>query len=183
MGRASSLGYATALASLAWIAPAIGQTTTTRCVTVGNVTDCKGKTADPPLDYAKILGTAGESVPDQRPRQTQPIAPPQVVPTDTQMLARGDMLNTGNGLLETCSATDYQRDAACFAYIRGITDGFSGAMALAEQPQRFCLPDGWTLEQSRDVVLKWLRANPAQRHYSAAVLVVVALNKAAPCGK
>jgi hypothetical protein len=45
----------------------------------------------------------------------------------------------------------------------------------------YCFPDGVTRVQSKDVVCKYLRDNPSERHLSGTVLVRKAFIKAWPC--
>jgi len=86
---------------------------------------------------------------------------------------------TGNELLEFCrsqnpvTAVDYVKDASCIFYIAGITDVINTRQA--------CIASSVTAGQVRDVVVKWLKANPQERHYTAHNLVVLALSKAFPC--
>lgn len=47
--------------------------------------------------------------------------------------------------------------------------------------QRFCTPDNVTNGQMEDIVVKYLKDHPDERHMLAAILVVKAMTKAFPC--
>lgn len=98
-----------------------------------------------------------------------------------QEFPRSSVVETGNDLLVTCSEVDSQLGTACMFYIRGITEGFFGALAATRQPQAFCVPDTVTLIQMRDVIVKWLRDNPDKRHFGANVLIIGIMKAAFPC--
>jgi hypothetical protein len=46
-----------------------------------------------------------------------------------------------------------------------------------------CFPKGSSNDQYRDIVVTYLRDNPAQRHMTASVLGLVALRSAFPCAQ
>lgn len=93
---------------------------------------------------------------------------------------------TGNKVYELCStaktsSTYYQDDAFCAAYIAGVADDLELIRIVGNRPQ--CIPAGVTVGQLRDVVLKRLRENPAERHLSAAAIARFAIMEAYPaCG-
>lgn len=84
----------------------------------------------------------------------------------------------GNKLLATCESEHHSDFGDCIGYITGVADvlqkteinGFTA-----------CLPSNVTRGQIRDVVVRDLRSNPANRHYIATGLVAEALYKAFPC--
>ena len=83
----------------------------------------------------------------------------------------------GNQLQDEC-----QRPAPAFAmgYIFGLLDG----LELGEQfgaKRRVCLPDGVTGGQLKDVVCRYVDANPDQRRVPASYLAETALEEAWPC--
>jgi 2-methylcitrate dehydratase PrpD len=88
---------------------------------------------------------------------------------------------TGNKLLEECEATEPFRQAFCLGYIMGVTDvdGMDGA-AFPER-RRTCVPEDVTNGQLLDILVKYLKNHPEERHYSAAVLAIKAITKAFPC--
>jgi hypothetical protein len=87
---------------------------------------------------------------------------------------------TGNDLLESCESRDFKQ-AFCLGYITGVTDfdGMDGA-AFPER-RRSCIPENVSNGQVRDVVVKYLKDHPEERHLLAAVLIVEAASKAFPC--
>jgi len=81
----------------------------------------------------------------------------------------------GNSLFEKCSATANHFDSTyCLGYVAGMTDAYAYAKSV-------CPPNGFTLGQSVDVVVKYLRDHPEDRHYTAASEVALALEHAFPC--
>ena len=91
----------------------------------------------------------------------------------------------GNKLLSQCRPTANDENRvyklmACVSYIAGVSDA-GGEPQNDVLGYRFCNPLSVTTGQEVDIVVKWLRANPEQRHYVAAGLVAKALSKAFPC--
>ncbi|WP_298966224.1 Rap1a/Tai family immunity protein [uncultured Roseibium sp.] len=100
---------------------------------------------------------------------------------------------TGNDLLRSCREDP---ESFCLGYVAGVTEGvkvgalggtvaamieFQTGLADAKKAQGFCLPAGVTYSQLRDVVVKYLIANPEIRHNLAAPYSVTALGEAFPC--
>jgi hypothetical protein len=83
----------------------------------------------------------------------------------------------GNSLLRECTGSDPEQ-LACLGYIMGITDIIRGKEVLGYKP---CLYSNISVQQLHDVVVLYLRSQPAIRHYSAASLVVAALGHSFPC--
>jgi|SRR5215469_4451814 len=84
--------------------------------------------------------------------------------------------HSANELYASCDPDP--RASACTEYVAGVTDGL---WSLDSHLTEICLPDGVVLNQAVDVVVKWLKDNPAQRHYSASSDIEVALREAFPC--
>ena len=86
----------------------------------------------------------------------------------------------GNTLWADCNgkADDWFIKGYCAGYISSISDALDGN---AIDGYRACLPNGVTIGQVQDVVVKWLRAHPEKRHFQAAGLVAQALEDAFPC--
>jgi hypothetical protein len=93
-----------------------------------------------------------------------------VGPARAQRVSKVD----GNKLLALCSGTDIK---GCDAYLAGVGD----AMAEEPAPRRACIPPRVTGTQLRDVVIKFLREEPAKRELSGGSLTVHAFAKAFPC--
>jgi hypothetical protein len=105
---------------------------------------------------------------------------------------------TGNDLLNQCRFAERSLDdpdsldrdgwisaSLCGGFILGIANVLNilGHDYKHGPPHRFaiCLPPGGTPEQLVNVVMKYLRDNPATTNESGAVLVMVALKIAFPC--
>ena len=90
----------------------------------------------------------------------------------------------GNELLTKCtddkkSKKSMQESALCVGYIAGVLDQFDGQRS--ENNQKACLPSGVTLRQMKAVVVKYIRGNPEQLHFSAETLIVLSAKKAFAC--
>ncbi len=83
---------------------------------------------------------------------------------------------SGNYWLDACTSEVGVRRAACAGYLLGFNDLQSVASLDA-----YCLPSGVTLEQTKHVVVKFLRDNPQRLHEPIARLVLKALQTAFPC--
>ena len=92
----------------------------------------------------------------------------------------------GNDLYERL--TDYKRETSrslvsasmAFGFVVGVADTWNG-QAGAKSGYMFCLPKNVKAGQLVDVVLEYLRTNPADRHYSAGSLVQASFDSAFPC--
>ena len=87
--------------------------------------------------------------------------------------------NDGNELLEVCTQTDYFSQGYCLGYIRALSDGMD--MILAMDNKQVCYGGNVTIGQIRDVVIDYVKRNPAKRNQNAMVLVSWALAEAWPC--
>ena len=89
----------------------------------------------------------------------------------------------GHALYEMCIEND--NTLACTAYVAGVMDFLSAAGKtdiLNEQFQPVCVPQsGVTLGQLQDIVIKYLREHPEERHEPGVFLVVGAIREAFPC--
>lgn len=81
--------------------------------------------------------------------------------------------DTGNSYWERCAAKD---NVVCQATASAYLD-------MMETNGYECATENVTRTQAKDVLLKFLRENPAQRHGAAASLAVVAFTKAFGCTK
>ena len=86
----------------------------------------------------------------------------------------------GNKLWESCSKAEEEPclSGRCINYIRGVTDGIDWS---GQSHCLYCIPENATAGQLKDVVTKWLRDSPQNRHYEAAGLVAQTLSEAFPC--
>jgi hypothetical protein len=96
--------------------------------------------------------------------------------------------DTGNELYATCTGT-VDNEIQCLAFLEGYHTGVTvaalelGRLASipAERLQLYCMPQGVTLGQSKDVVVNFLRDHAQVRHLPANALVLNALELAFPC--
>ena len=95
-------------------------------------------------------------------------------------MGTGGYFETGNTLYTKC--TDPSWGLACTAFIEGVTDGMTLAVATGDK-QLVCAPDTITAGQAKDVVTMYLRDHPATRNLNASLLVAIAEKEAWPCAK
>ncbi|MGC2464984.1 MAG: Rap1a/Tai family immunity protein [Candidatus Acidiferrum sp.] len=88
---------------------------------------------------------------------------------------------TGNDLLESCESTGHFEQAFCFGYITGVTDTDAMDGAAFPDRRRSCVAENVSNGQVKDVVVKYLRDHPEERHLLAAILIVKAMSQAFPC--
>lgn len=104
------------------------------------------------------------------------------LPAAAQRTSRVD----GNKLLQVCSSK--AGAAGCEAYISGVSDTIAlyqeasreshGAMKV---PAAVCVPAQVTGAQMREIVVAWLKQNPANRGRQAAQVVYRAMRDKYPC--
>src|SRR4051812_48053144 len=89
----------------------------------------------------------------------------------------------GNGLLEHCESNEARLREICLGYITGVSDAIttSSDQGLTFLRVRACIPPAATAGQTRDVILRSIRAHPETRHFNAADLAARALAEAWPC--
>lgn len=93
---------------------------------------------------------------------------------------------SGNELFDICtteraSSAYFEKTYECVAYIAGAVDSINDARAANKLKK--CIPGKVTISQLKDVSVKFLRENPADRDKPASVLVLAATRKAWPCSK
>jgi len=88
---------------------------------------------------------------------------------------------TGDTLLEACESKTEFRQSYCFGYITGVADIEGMEAAVFPDRRRACRAEGVTNGQIKDVVVKYLKEHPEDRHFLAAILVMQAMAKAFPC--
>jgi Rap1a immunity proteins len=82
---------------------------------------------------------------------------------------------TGNCIFQKCdNAANSSESSFCAGYVAGITDAL-------QRSRTVCLPKHVTVRQARDIIIKYLRNHPEERHYSAASEIALALKQAFPC--
>jgi hypothetical protein len=106
----------------------------------------------------------------------------------------GASFMSGNMLLRDCTGADM---LACIGYLEGVIDAAvvnAAPPKLADDPYlaetniaelwgwHWCLPGNVTVDQVRDVAVKFLRDNPRDRHLQAAPQIARGFAEAWPCG-
>jgi hypothetical protein len=88
----------------------------------------------------------------------------------------------GNQLYALCTDTNRASAALtegmCRGYVMGVVDQAAGQALYG---QHICLPNGVSAVQATDVVVRYLRENPAERHIGAGTLAAKALGIGFPC--
>jgi hypothetical protein len=84
------------------------------------------------------------------------------------------VLKSGNDLVADCQLNIPSAEGFCYGYVFGVYD-------VSEAMGGICPPDGVVGEQIVSIVRKYLKENPESLHYSAASLVVIALDTVFPC--
>jgi len=92
----------------------------------------------------------------------------------TSTAAYSSSVLDGNSLLSDCQSDD---QSFCLGYALGVET----TMRLADLIGKSCIPDGVTAEQLAEVAIRYLKANPKNRHFGAQGLLIHAFNKAWPC--
>jgi hypothetical protein len=82
---------------------------------------------------------------------------------------------SGNELYQKCTAEAVGK-SYCVGYVTGIADVMQISKSL-------CVPDGVTVGQMVDVIVKYLRDHPEKRHYSVAAATFNTLSQTFPCPK
>ncbi len=98
-------------------------------------------------------------------------------------------LSPGAALVAQCTSPDDRVEADCLSYIGGFLAGWQATIETAREADApadrlpvYCLPDGGTLGQVRDAVVKGMSAMPDRGGDQGGHLLVIAiLRKAYPC--
>ncbi|SEI78149.1 Rap1a/Tai family immunity protein [Achromobacter sp. NFACC18-2] len=88
---------------------------------------------------------------------------------------------SGNYLLPLCQSKVPTENVTCMSYIRGVRDGMDLQQLMTQSQLFYCVPQGVTLGQSKDIFVKYLVDNPNDRHMPGSTLLAVAYIKAFPC--
>jgi len=89
--------------------------------------------------------------------------------------------SSGNYWLVQCQNSDPGRIVACINYIQGLRDGMEAQRILTKTSPIFCIPDGVTPGQLKDLFAKYLKDNPKNRHMSGDVILIHTLKQSYPC--
>jgi hypothetical protein len=79
-------------------------------------------------------------------------------------------------LFEACASNQSASRITCLGYVLGVADTL-GATGNA------CIPPGITEDQTKDLVIKYLRDHPESRHLGAASQIGISLMATFPCKK
>jgi hypothetical protein len=80
---------------------------------------------------------------------------------------------TGNDLLNRMESDNNFRSGIANGYVIGVIDTLTGITV--------CPPAGITIGQANDIILKYLRDNPSNRHIAADVIIDVVMSARFPC--
>lgn len=97
----------------------------------------------------------------------------------TPAKANDTVSDNGNEILEICDRGTNFGDGFCIGYIRGLKTAVDVIIRLNDR--QTCYPDGITVGQLRDVVVSYVRRNPANRHEGATLVFMRAISEAWPC--
>ncbi len=91
-------------------------------------------------------------------------------------------LYTGNKLMDWCDETaTVLQNTYCAMYLSGIMDAESAFVGWKVKTPHFCIPDGVSVNQVRQVFLQYMKAYPEDWHMSAGSLALNAFRQAWPC--
>lgn len=91
-------------------------------------------------------------------------------------------IQTGNDLLAECSEELHSsRLSSCLGYLQGLDHSHNTFLwwKQLKEPQ-YCIPDGVTVGQLRDIVLKYLKERPEELHLEPSGLALNAWITAFP---
>jgi hypothetical protein len=87
---------------------------------------------------------------------------------------------SGNDILKMCTSTSVNDQNFCAGYSSGIFEEIR--LVHVVQKTQDCVPVGVTYGQVEDVIVKYLKDNPADRNSAAVFLVTAAIGDAWKCG-
>lgn len=88
-----------------------------------------------------------------------------------------EAFSTGNDHLAHCGASASPiMEAGCSGLAFGLSSGLKGGF-----PDAICAPSGITSSQYHDILMRYLREHPNDRHHHFAQLALWALKEAFPC--
>lgn len=90
----------------------------------------------------------------------------------------------GTDLYSLCNTpSDPSLELACISYVRGVMDGLVVANEAGKRGIMFCPPQGYTIEQGRVVIQKFMRDHPEELAESAGAVATTALYVAFRCAQ
>jgi hypothetical protein len=111
---------------------------------------------------------------------------PRTMPQETEKQISWSAFEDGNKLLAECENGYIANKNYCLGYIAGTADSFKTLRFALEVTKQggnptICLPKNATLQQLRDVFLKYVREHPETRHLSADYLATAAWSESFRC--
>ena len=92
------------------------------------------------------------------------------------------MFYRGGELLSFCENESVAYKGYCERYLMGLADAHTMFFAVGLFPQKaFCLPDGLSSVQLREVFTKYANENPQDLHSIASWVVLISFGEAFPC--
>ena len=89
--------------------------------------------------------------------------------------------NSGLHWLRKCTSPEANGQIECAIYVRALVEYDELRGTTLERKRFICAPKGLTIGQSREVVLKYLRAKPQDLHLPFVLLAHRGLAAAFPC--
>jgi len=100
---------------------------------------------------------------------------PPTVPTNTDI--------DGNMILYACTSTDPKNRGFCHVYMTAVSDTLAFMRTVIKDQFPICVNGNITSRQLADVVVKYIRDNPKDRHLNAATISALAFRDAWPCSR
>ena len=88
---------------------------------------------------------------------------------------------SGNDLYELCTSDTKSAKAVCETWISGFQAGIFAANLGAKTNLSACLPVGFTGNQAKLIIEKFMKDFPATLHNKAEVVALFALSREFPC--
>lgn len=89
---------------------------------------------------------------------------------------------SGNSLLEICrNLNNGYPSGECRAYISGAIDASTLDALAQKRTMSYCLQEGMSTRQLRDIIVLYMEGNPGIRHHGGALMIHNALVEAFPC--
>jgi hypothetical protein len=87
----------------------------------------------------------------------------------------------GNVILYACTSADPKHSGFCHIYMTAVGDTLAFMRGVLKDNFPICMTGNVTSRQLGDVVVKYIRDNPKDRHLNAATIAALAFKDAWPC--
>lgn len=101
----------------------------------------------------------------------------QLLPAASHTVAAQELIAQGQRWLRICTSERRVDEAMCAGFIMGMEE----TQFLAENKPQFCPPPRFTVDDQKQIIVKYLKANPGRLGEAFARLAVDALKQAYPC--